>query len=119
MLGWSIRGSARRSARKRALPSPGSMPGLMTLTATLRGTGVGSSPPCEKRRVRHQDFWVRLGKPASGLGAEAQFAAQPGPSVDPVPVRVAGGHAQDRGRRLARQTGEVAQLHELGLEEVV
>ena len=39
MLGWSISASACRSASKRAMTCRVSMPGLMTLSATLRRTG--------------------------------------------------------------------------------
>ncbi len=39
MFGWSISASACRSASKRAITCRVSMPGLMTLSATLRRTG--------------------------------------------------------------------------------
>ena len=41
MLGWSIRARACRSASNRAITCRVSMPGLMTLSATLRWTGLG------------------------------------------------------------------------------
>src|SRR6516162_3274914 len=62
-----------------------------------------------------QERW----KGGSGFGAEAEFAAEPGPGVDPQAVRAAGTHPQGRGRLVARQPGEVAQLDELGLERVL
>ena len=43
MLGWSIRARAWRSASKRAMTWPVSMPGLMILSATLRRTGCSCS----------------------------------------------------------------------------
>src|SRR5262245_27341258 len=55
----------------------------------------------------------------SGSGAEAEFAAEPGPGVNPQPVRAAGTHPQGRGRLVARQPGEVAQFDELGLDRVM
>ncbi len=39
MFGWSIRARACRSASNRAITSRVSMPGLMTLSATVRRTG--------------------------------------------------------------------------------
>src|SRR6516225_6827505 len=55
----------------------------------------------------------------SGFGAEAEFAAEPRPGVDPQPVGAAGTHPQGRGRLVPRQPREVAQLDELGLERVL
>src|SRR5262245_14172727 len=55
----------------------------------------------------------------SGIGAEAELAAKPGASVDPVAIGGAGGDTQDRGGLVARQAGEVAQFDEFGLERVV
>ena len=43
MLGWSISARAWRSASNRAMTWPVSMPGLMTLSATLRRTGFSCS----------------------------------------------------------------------------
>src|SRR5262249_34744411 len=55
----------------------------------------------------------------SGFGAEAEFAAQPGPGVAPPRVRAAGTNPQRCGCLGARQPGEVAQFDEPGLERIL
>src|SRR5262249_2318666 len=56
---------------------------------------------------------------ASGLEAEPEFAAKPCPCVNPLPIGAACGDSQDCGRLLTRQSGEIAQFHELRLKRIV
>ncbi len=67
-----------------------------------------STLQCEKRRSEHQEFPLRAENRASGLRAEAQLAAEPGPRVGPLPIGAAGRDPQDRGRLVARQPREIA-----------
>ena len=50
--------------------------------------------------------------------ASAEFAEEPRPGEGPVPVRRRRRQAQDVGRLVGRQAGEVAQLHQLRLHRV-
>src|SRR5262249_41457919 len=83
------------------------------------GSGPCAPPPSHARKgACGTKISAKNWQGGSGFGAEAEFAAEPGPGVDPQPVRAAGADPQGRGRLLARQPGEVAQLDELGLERV-
>src|SRR5262245_34736406 len=87
-------------------------------------THLGSgpcSPPFSYARKGASSTRILPGdwQAGSGFGAEAEFAAEPGPGVDPQPVRAARTHPKGRSRLVARQAGEVAQLDEPGLERVL
>src|SRR5262245_14728705 len=86
-------------------------------------THLGSGPLSPPRSYARKGACSTKIFPAwrGGLGfrAEAEFTAEPGPGEDPVPVRTAGGDPKGRGRLLARETGEVAQLDEPGLERIL
>src|SRR6266705_1049488 len=56
----------------------------------LGAPGYAYTLVCENLRAQHQDSLPRSGNGASGFDAEAEFAAQPGPGVDPLPIRAAG-----------------------------
>ena len=60
MLGWSIIARAWRSASKRAMTWPVSMPGLMTFSATLRRMGVSCSAMKTTPMPPSPIFWRSL-----------------------------------------------------------
>ncbi len=63
---------------------------------------LASTLQCEKLRRQHPEFPPRPEDRASGLGAEAQIAAEPGPRVGLLPIDAAGGNLVDQGRGLER-----------------
>src|SRR5579864_938486 len=94
ILGWSMIASAWRSASKRAMTCPVSMPGLMTFSATLRRTGFSCSAMKTAPMPPSPIFWSSLYGPivvpgpsrivgrsilivASGTGAGASTGSWP------------------------------------------
>ena len=69
MFGWSMIASAWRSASKRATTWPVSMPGLMTLSATLRRTGCVLLGHEDGAHAAFADFLEQLVWPDDGSGA--------------------------------------------------
>src|SRR4051794_13638044 len=81
--------------------------------------GVRLYPPMRENAAAAPGFLGTVGKGASGRGAGAEFAAEPGPGVDPLPVGAAGRNPEDGSRMVAGHPAEVAQFDESGLDRVV
>src|SRR5258708_23726681 len=91
-------------------------PRFLTLFDTKESVRSAGISPHYEARANARTTNGGSDQSALGLDAEPEFAAKPCPCVNPLPIGAACGDIQNRGRLLARQSGEIAQFHELCLK---
>src|SRR5262245_38793742 len=81
----------------------------MAILCGVRGNGFSS--PCDKAASAASRFVPFFGP--------LQFSPQPGPRENPAPVGCAGAATPHDGGLIARQSGEIPQLDQPGLERML